>query len=71
MQFDELCALVGALQDRVAELEAKVAKIEGRNGIRPQVVVSGGERWRVDAVSTKQIQRAVADGVARGMVQLR
>jgi hypothetical protein len=23
MQFDELCALVGALRDRVAELEAK------------------------------------------------
>ena len=43
MDFSELCALVGALRDRVAELEAKEAeRFKGRE----QIVSSGMERWR-------------------------
>src|SRR5687768_7502088 len=35
MQFDELCAIVGALRDRVAELEAKEAARAEREVVEP------------------------------------
>jgi len=56
MQFDELCALVGALRDRVAELEAEIAALKARPA-RAQIIDSGlpGGRWRIDAVSSKRI----------------
>lgn len=40
MQFDELCALVGALRDRVAELEAREAARAGREA--KTTVINGG-----------------------------
>jgi hypothetical protein len=40
MQFDELCALVGALRDRVAELEAKEEARAGREA--KTVVINSG-----------------------------
>lgn len=73
MQFDELCALVGALRDRVAELEAEVAGLKARPSItaREIVVSSGPERWRVDAVSSKRISDAAAQGVQAGFTAYR
>ncbi len=66
MQFDELCALVGALRDRVADLEAEVAALKARNATT-QIVTTGVERWRVDAVSSKRICDAAAQGVRAGI----
>lgn len=63
MQFDELCALVGALRGRVAELEAKEAAREEERRNRPQIVLS--ERWLVDARGSEEIQDLVAKGVAQ------
>ncbi|TSD85630.1 hypothetical protein FFK22_026665 [Mycobacterium sp. KBS0706] len=40
MQFDELCALVGALRDRVAELEAKEEARAEREA--KSVAINGG-----------------------------
>jgi hypothetical protein len=64
MQFDELCALVGALRDRVAELEAKESARAEEIANRPQIVLS--ERWWIDARGSKDIQDAVAAGVRAG-----
>lgn len=64
MQFDELCALVGALRDRVADLEAKEAARAKDLATKSQIVL--GERWRIDARGSKEIQDAVAAGVRAG-----
>lgn len=71
MQFDELCALVGALRDRVAELEAKEAARAERDA-KTQVIDGSLGRWREvyaagSAINTSDDRRmdgaaAVGDG---------
>lgn len=68
MQFDELCALVGALRDRVAELEAKEEARAEREGpvdpveIRLDLTGLGGNA---------EIQALVGKGVQAGITAFR
>ena len=60
MDFSELCALVGALRDRVADLEAKEA--ERSEPIDIAISMDGCE-------GNREIQAMVEAGVMRGMAQ--
>lgn len=60
MQFDELCALVGALRDRVAELEAKAAA----EGCAMQINLSGAD-GSPDIAAI--VEKAVASAIARSL----
>lgn len=67
MQFDQLCALVGALRDRVADLEAKEAARSEREAAIPV-------DFHVDLTGTTgnaEIQAMVAKGVQAGVASSR
>jgi hypothetical protein len=75
MQFDELCALVGALRDRVAELEAREAARAERDAKSIRLDgTSSLERWThrmtiSGAAGDRSIAEIAAAAVRRGLAQ--